>query len=225
MASFIGLGPVIEMWKKSQKLRSQDQIDLQKPLLNIKLSDNSKEMLTAAVKIFNHENKDKNAKTETLINCLHLSGLVKKDAKSPEFTWYKLPEWLQVEYVQIFGSYMHHQPWYQFPFGEMIQVLKRLFSRFSKELTTLALTDFSDKKAPAHQHKYTDRSEFQLSQTKVKTTPPPAGFSRVSKDQKLCGQSSDASSVPDHAVVFKFGYMVLNQTTYIFGLRIKFVIS
>ena len=58
----------------------------------------------------------------TIVKCLKLIGIVKKQGSDPEYTWFKLVEWLQVEYVQIFGSYMHHQPWYQFPFGGMIQV-------------------------------------------------------------------------------------------------------
>ena len=89
-------------------------------------------MLNAAVNVFTHDKDNQKAQMKTLVKCLELSGLVKKDAKGPEYTWYKLPEWLQVEYVQIFGSYMHHQPWYQFPFMEMIQVMKHDLSYLAR---------------------------------------------------------------------------------------------
>lgn len=37
------------------------------------------------------------------------------------FTWYKLPEWLQVEIVQMFGDSMSHTPWYRFPFWDVLK--------------------------------------------------------------------------------------------------------
>ena len=51
--------------------------------------------------------------------CLRLAGLLKK--KGPEFTWFKLVEWLQVEYVEIFGASLHTVPWYRFAFAKMMQ--------------------------------------------------------------------------------------------------------
>ncbi|KYQ88882.1 hypothetical protein DLAC_10691 [Tieghemostelium lacteum] len=43
---------------------------------------------------------------------------------------YKLPEWMQVEMVQVFGQFMDHTPWYRFPF---INVLKSYFEVLFKE--------------------------------------------------------------------------------------------
>ncbi|KAF2073892.1 hypothetical protein CYY_004780 [Polysphondylium violaceum] len=43
---------------------------------------------------------------------------------------YKLPEWMQVEMVQVFGEFMNHTPWYRFPF---ISVLKSYFEVLFKE--------------------------------------------------------------------------------------------
>lgn len=37
-------------------------------------------------------------------------------------TFFKLSEWMQVEFVQIFGEFMHHTPWYRFPFIDMMKV-------------------------------------------------------------------------------------------------------
>ena len=37
-------------------------------------------------------------------------------------TFYKMSEWMQVELVQIFGDFMHHTPWYRFPFIDMFKI-------------------------------------------------------------------------------------------------------
>ena len=51
-------------------------------------------------------------------------GLIDGSCRSQNgpFTWYKLPEWLQVEIVQLFGNTMSHTPWYRFPFMEILKV-------------------------------------------------------------------------------------------------------
>eukprot|EP00164_Ancoracysta_twista_P002113 GFYU01002789.1.p1 GENE.GFYU01002789.1~~GFYU01002789.1.p1 ORF type:complete len:1110 (-),score=314.84 GFYU01002789.1:142-3471(-) len=41
---------------------------------------------------------------------------------SGHWTWFKLPEWLQVEIMQIFGRSMETQPWYRFPFIDFIKL-------------------------------------------------------------------------------------------------------
>ena len=46
------------------------------------------------------------------------------------YTWYKLPEWLQVEITQLFANSMEHTPWYRFPF---FKVLFTYFNVFKEE--------------------------------------------------------------------------------------------
>merc|ERR1719427_1006096 len=120
MASMIGLGSLVEMWQVAQKIRSQENPNSPK-ILNNELSTKSKNMLESAAQLLKSDKEKEEASLEALIRCLRLSGVIKKRGERPEFTWYKLNEWLQVEYVEIFGSYMHHQPWYQFPFGGMLK--------------------------------------------------------------------------------------------------------
>ena len=135
----VGLGPIIEMWKSAKDQRAmQDFGELDVPLekfesiMDVELSKNSEEMLKTAVNLLKNDKVNENSQLDALINCLHLSGVVKKEEKNAEFTWYKLPEWLQVEYVEIFGSYMHHRPWYQFPFTGMVKVSNAQY--FSKKI-------------------------------------------------------------------------------------------
>lgn len=130
MASMIGLGPVIEMWQVAQRIRSQEKSKGHN-ILDSKLTTKSKNMLTSATQLLKNDKENEEASVEALLRCLRLAGVVKKQGDRPEFTWFKLVEWLQVEYVEIFGSYMHHQPWYQFPFGGM---LKEYFSILFKEM-------------------------------------------------------------------------------------------
>jgi len=119
MASMIGLGPLIEMWQVAQKCRSQDEQNGD-PIVKTKLSTKSRNMLASAAHLMTNDKGNEEASLEALLRCLRLAGVVKKKGSRPEFTWFKLVEWLQVEYVEIFGSFMHHQPWYQFPFGKML---------------------------------------------------------------------------------------------------------
>ena len=79
-------------------------------------------MLKSAIEVLKlEENKDD--ALDSLIRCLKLAGITDKGGKNAEYTWFKLPEWLQVEIVKIFGSYMDHTPWYQFPFKDMLMVI------------------------------------------------------------------------------------------------------
>ena len=41
--------------------------------------------------------------------------------RSPEWTWYKLTEYLQVEICQRFGASLESTPWYRYPFVPVIQ--------------------------------------------------------------------------------------------------------
>ena len=126
----VGLGPIIEMWKSAQDQRriqdhtESDVLDVEEfeSIMDVELSKNSEEMLKTAVNLLKNDKANENSQLDALINCLHLSGVVKKEEKNAEFTWYKLPEWLQVEYVEIFGSFMHYRPWFQFPFTRMTKV-------------------------------------------------------------------------------------------------------
>ena len=60
-------------------------------------------------------------KIEQLLFQLSESGWVKPLHRNDgHFTWFKLPEWLQVEITQIFANSMDHTPWYRFPFMKFI---------------------------------------------------------------------------------------------------------
>lgn len=62
-------------------------------------------------------------KVDELLLQLSESGWVKPLHRNDgHFTWFKLPEWMQVEMVQIFGESMNHTPWYRFPFMPFIKL-------------------------------------------------------------------------------------------------------
>lgn len=50
----------------------------------------------------------------------HLDSQLHADHEN--LTFYKLSEWMQVELVQLFGDFMHHTPWYRFPFMDMFKI-------------------------------------------------------------------------------------------------------
>jgi len=139
-------------WQVAQRCRSQDNTK-EPSVMNTALTTKSRNMINSAVELLKNDKEKEEASLEALMRCLRLAGVVKKQGERPEFTWFKLVEWLQVEYVEIFGSYMHHRPWYQFPFGGM---MKEYFSILMKEmkivlkhhglvkaaLSTAFLTDF-----------------------------------------------------------------------------------
>ena len=123
LASAAGLGSLVDMWKVAQKVRGSEDSEDQQPHIEIRnsLSSKSKNMLTTATNLLLHDVENEKTATESLLRCLKLSGLITRHGGSGEYTWYKLVEWLQVEYVEIFGSSMNEVPWYRFPFGEMMR--------------------------------------------------------------------------------------------------------
>ena len=68
------------------------------------------------------EKTSNHSTSNSLFTDRKLEGVIENEGGSVELTWYKLPEWLQVEMIQIFGEYMNHRPWFLFPFGDMLQV-------------------------------------------------------------------------------------------------------
>lgn len=54
----------------------------------------------------------------------HLDGQL--HANHENLTFYKLSEWMQVELVQLFGDFMHHTPWYRFPFMDMFKIYAKV---------------------------------------------------------------------------------------------------
>ena len=76
-------------------------------------------------------------RSTALSKALADAGLIDGAAKlqSGPLTWYKLPEWMQVEIVQIFGDSMNHTPWYRFPF---MDILKTYFGVLAKEASVVA---------------------------------------------------------------------------------------
>ena len=62
------------------------------------------------------------AALEALVRCLRLTGIIGATEPQPEYTFYKLSEWMQVEFVELFGEFMHHTPWFRFPFMPLLRV-------------------------------------------------------------------------------------------------------
>jgi len=127
LASLAGLGELVVLWRQAQEERvANDRTEVRK---TYSLTKETEKMLETAVELLGAGKEREEEAMGALMRCLKLAGLLKKGGRS-EYTWYKLVEWLQVEYVQIFGSFMNHRPWYQFPFGGMMQVLFKLLSSF-----------------------------------------------------------------------------------------------
>ena len=133
LASAAGLGSLVDMWKVAQRLRGSEDSRDQQPHIDMRnsLSSKSKNMLTTATNLLLHDVENEKTATESLLRCLKLSGLITRTGSSGEYTWYKLVEWLQVQYVELFGSSLQAVPWYRFPFGEM---MKKYFQILFEEM-------------------------------------------------------------------------------------------
>ena len=75
-------------------------------------------------------------RSTALVQALTREGLVSgaRAANGP-LTWFKMPEWMQVEIVQMLGNSMNHTPWYRFPFMDL---LKTYFSVLGKIVKIVA---------------------------------------------------------------------------------------
>jgi hypothetical protein len=58
---------------------------------------------------------------DLIIRSLVLSKVGKEKGLNGGYNWYKLPEWLQIDLVKIFGNYMEHRPWFLYPFMDMLK--------------------------------------------------------------------------------------------------------
>ncbi|CAD7955972.1 unnamed protein product [Amoebophrya sp. A25] len=48
--------------------------------------------------------------------------LARRLERQPEYTWYKLCEWLQVEIMEVLVNSLSHTPWFRFPFMEFMRM-------------------------------------------------------------------------------------------------------
>ena len=133
LASAAGLGSLIDMWKVAQQVRKEEDVPHQEAQLALKnsLTSKSRTMLTNATQLMLEDVGSEDISVESLLRCLKLSGLISRKGQGGEFTWFKLVEWLQVEYIQIFGESLHTVPWYRFPFSGM---MKRYFYILYQEM-------------------------------------------------------------------------------------------
>ena len=122
LASASGLGFLIEMWKVAQQIRNEEDDPQHDSMLALKnsLTSKSRSMLSNATQLMLQDKECENISLESMLRCLKLSGLIKRQGPNGEFTWFKLVEWLQVEYIQIFGESLQEVPWYRFPFSQMM---------------------------------------------------------------------------------------------------------
>ena len=121
-ASWVGFRPIVEMWQIAQqtrlsKLRCSDNaiVDGDEKTL----SDKAKDMLKLAAHLV-HESPDDNSYSD-LARCLCDVGLIEKTGSSDEFTWFRLPEWMQVEMIRSFAQFLENEPWFRFPFGDFFK--------------------------------------------------------------------------------------------------------
>lgn len=64
-------------------------------------------------------------KVNALLEMLRVSGVTESlHVDDGHYTWVKLPEWMQVEIIQIFGQSLETNVWYRFPY---MQVIKTYF--------------------------------------------------------------------------------------------------
>ena len=133
LASAAGLGSLIDMWKVAQQLRKEEDDPNREYQLALKnsLTSKSRTMLTNATQLMLEDVGSEDISVESLLRCLKLSGLISRKGQGGEFTWFKLVEWLQVEYIQIFGESLQEVPWYRFPFRDM---MKKYFGILYQEM-------------------------------------------------------------------------------------------
>ena len=152
-AGIVGLGDFIAMWKTAQRSRAAEK---QRAALGgqagssaeatevptTRLEPNAQQLVTRALEqVHAHTGRpgpagpgalaESLAMLDKVLAAVNIVGPVDPDGVA-EFTWYKLPEWLQVEFVQEFGTFMQQAPWFRFPFMDM---LATYFSVLSQEFS------------------------------------------------------------------------------------------
>ena len=143
-ATFAGMQKYVDLWQTAQRLRKSRRHlrtnDIKKStnkaqkekMDQYKLTQKSKELLQSLVGLMklkeNIEGNDSlkpkqfdEVSIDLIIRSLVLSKIGKEKGLNGGYNWYKLPEWLQIDMVKIFGSYMEHRPWFLYPFMDMIK--------------------------------------------------------------------------------------------------------
>ncbi|EFC40861.1 FAD linked oxidase [Naegleria gruberi] len=125
----LGLTPILNLWKEAQQERCK-QNEKNRPTRGIvdQLSTSAETMLESAVGL-----SFMTGDQSQLSNYLKETNILKVSEANTnvEFNWYKLVEWLQVDYVQTFGKFMENTPWYRFPFIEFLRVyFQTLYEEF-----------------------------------------------------------------------------------------------
>ena len=140
-ATFAGMKKYVDMWQTAQKIRrTKPALDDSSPshqvqkenMSRYKLTKKSEELLQSLTGLIQlKENVDAgapwNAKPlddvsiDLIVRSLVLSKVGKEKGLNGGYNWYKLPEWLQIDLVKIFGNYMEHRPWFLYPFMDMLK--------------------------------------------------------------------------------------------------------
>lgn len=146
IASLVGMGDIVSMWKVAQVARASGSDGAAGPASPAScggvadaegagggLSAAAASLLSSTAELVGAGAGPVDpAAVEALVRCLRMAGAVGATERQPEYTWYKLSEWMQVEFVQRFADFMHHTPWFRFPFLPLLRVyFEVLASEFS----------------------------------------------------------------------------------------------
>ena len=139
MMKWIGLGSFAELYNETN--RSLGSKPSQKHYSKAKLSEEATALLNKAVHMVNIATKKNEAtgkigdqeSLDTLNTCMeHVGVIPKHTGNEPSSTFYKLNEWMQVEISKIYSDYIYMEPWFRFPFKDMmITYFKTLLYEFS----------------------------------------------------------------------------------------------
>jgi hypothetical protein len=139
MMKWIGLSAFSELYRDASAASAH--VPSQDNHAKAALTDDAKHLLEKAVHIVNiatkkHEISGKigdKESLETLGKCMeHIGVIPKHTGTEPSSTFYKLNEWMQVEISKVYSDYIYMEPWFRFPFKDMIMTyFKTLLSEFS----------------------------------------------------------------------------------------------
>ncbi len=107
------------MYRLAQDSNMVEQSGSPKEKNDLQLGSKTIEKLSLAVDNFQKNPTDPSS-IDSLVYCLRDAELILPDfGAGGEWTWYRLPEWLQVEMIRSFGEFLMYEPWFRFPFKDV----------------------------------------------------------------------------------------------------------
>ena len=124
-----GIDPIIKIYQESKK-EIESINDIKK-----KLNLQEENILNKTIDIINlksENNINYESSIDNLIKNMEKIGIIKEKTGDVTSTFYRMNEWLQVEISEIYSKFLNYEPWFRFPFFNMLKTyLYTLLNEFN----------------------------------------------------------------------------------------------